>query len=106
MARLLKNQKTFEEQLVISDTQFMALFPLYSLAKQAHENRDPNFDWSMSRDDYMNGKNGIPSAAGVKCVFALLTAGDLVEMSQDQQSFRISLVGVEAVRNYASTQKQ
>ena len=91
---------------MITDEQFIALYPLFRLAKQRAENQNPNFNWSLSRDDYLNGRNGIPVGVGVKCVWTLLTMNnDLIELSANQQSFRITPKGVKAVLKYHAEKK-
>jgi hypothetical protein len=86
----------------LTEAEFFALYPLFRLACQRATNRDPSFDYSLSRDDLMNGKNGIPAHVGVKIVFTLLlVAGKYVDMSPDQQSFRINDRGMRAVHKFS-----
>lgn len=85
----------------LTEAEFFALYPLFRLAGQRAINRDPSFDYSLSRDDLMNGKNGMPAHVGAKIVFTLLlVAGKYVDMSPDQQSFRINDRGMKAVHKF------
>ena len=90
----------------LTEAEFFALYPLYRLAEQRAKNGNPDFDYSMSRDDFMNGKNGIPVQAGMKIVFTLLgITGRYVDISPDQQSFRINERGAKAVHSFAKSRK-
>jgi len=80
----------------------MALYPLYHLAVSAA--RNGSGDYWISRDDILNGRNGIPQAVGAKIVFQLLLiSDDLREVSPDQQSFRITDRGAAAVLQFGRT---
>jgi hypothetical protein len=91
---------------MITPKQFIALYPLYSLVRQMVEADNIDFDITMSRDDFMNGKNGIEPDIGVICVWELLTMpSNYVHISPDGQHFAIKPDGMRAIHKYHDATK-